>query len=193
MSRRFLIAGTLLILLSLLIGCSSGPDPAITNRLDALESQAKTLESQAGAVSLSPSSVTFDVSVIEIKGATDGIPAPDVNPRDLSDGYRFKPPGEYDPDNPDKWQVSTYMFSPAAMMVAQGDNVTLRTFVINGDEHTVWVEAPDGSTAASEVIMNRGREYSVTFTSDQAGYYTLHCDEHDPTMSATILSLPSGG
>lgn len=148
---------------------------------------------QTGAVGLTPGSVTFDVSVIEIKGATDGILAPDVNPRDLSDGYRFKPPGEYDADNPDKWQVSTYMFSPAAMTVAQGDRVTLRTFVINGDEHTVWLEAPDGSTVVSEITMNRGREYMVEFVADQAGYYTLHCDEHDPTMSATILTLPTGG
>jgi plastocyanin len=70
--------------------------------------------------------------------------------------------------------------------------VTLRTFVINGDKHTVWLEAPDGSTAAGEVVMNRGREYNFQFTADLAGYYTLHCDEHDPTMSATILVLPGG-
>ena len=149
--------------------------------------------SQAGEIGLSPTSVTFDVSVIEIKGATDGIPAPEVDPAGLSLGYRFKPPGEYDSENADKWQVSTYMFSPAALVVAQGDNVTLRTFVINGDKHTVWLEAPDGSTAGSEVLMNRGREYNFAFTAEQAGYYTLHCDEHDPTMSATILVLPTGG
>ncbi len=145
----------------------------------------------SGAVGLEPNDVNFDVSVIEIKGATDGIEPPGVNPVDLSDGYRFKPPGEYDAENPDKWQVSTYMFSPAAVTVTQGDNVTLRTFVVNGDEHTVWIEAPDGSTAGSEVVMNRGREYGFEFTADQAGYYTLHCDEHDPTMSATILALPA--
>ncbi len=149
--------------------------------------------SGSGAVGLSPSSVTFDVSVIEIKGATDGISAPEVDPASLSDGYRFKPPGEYDADNLDKWQVSTYMFTPASIVVAQGDKVTLRTFVINGDKHTTWLEAPDGSTAGSEIVMNRGREYKFEFTADQAGYYTLHCDEHDPTMSATILVLPTDG
>ncbi len=184
MSRKYLITGILLILAGLLLaGCGSDSDT--DDRLDALEGE-------TGTVGLSPGDVTFDVSIIEIKGATDGIPAPDVNPQDLSDGYRFKPPGEYDADNPNKWQVSTYMYSPAAMMVAQGDKVTLRTFVINGDEHTVWLEAPDGSTAASEVLMNRGREYTFSFTASQAGYYTLHCDEHEPTMSATILSLPTG-
>ena len=144
------------------------------------------------AAQTTASAVTFDLSVIEIKGATDGIDPPDVDPTTLSDGYRFSPPGEYDADNPDKWQVSTYMYSPAAMTVIQGDDITLRTFVINGDEHTVWLEAPDGSTAGEEVIMNRGREYEFTFAADQAGYYTLHCDEHDPTMSAIILALPAG-
>lgn len=147
----------------------------------------------AEGVGLSPSSVTIDVSVIEIKGATDGIDPPSVDPATLSDGYRYKPPGEYDADNPNKWQVSTYLFSPSALTVAQGDAVTLRMFVINGDLHTVWLEAPDGTTAAVEVAMNRGREYNVSFTADKPGYYTLHCDEHEPTMSLSILVLPSGG
>ncbi len=146
----------------------------------------------AGGVDLQPSEVTFDLSIIEIKGATDGIDAPEVDPQTLSAGYRFTAPGEFDPDNPAKWQVSTYMYSPAAMTVAQGDKVTLRTFVVNGDLHTSWIEAPDGSTVASET-MNRGREYELTFTADQAGYYVLHCNEHAPTMSATILVLPTNG
>jgi plastocyanin len=145
----------------------------------------------ASAAELEPSEVTFDVSVIEVKGATDGIPAPEVDPQSLSAGYRFKAPGDYDADNPEKWQVSTYMFSPAAITVAQGDEVTLRTFVVNGDEHTVWIEAPDGSRVVENDVMNRGREYQLTFTAEQAGYYTLHCNEHAPTMSATILVLPN--
>ena len=145
-----------------------------------------------GTVGLDATDVTFDVSFIEIKGATDGIEAPGVDPAGLSDGYRFKPPGEYDADNAAKWQVSTYMISPAALTIGQGDAVTLRTFVINGDKHTVWVQAPDGSTAVAEVVMNRGREYEVKFTADQTGYYSLLCDEHSPTMSAQILSLPTG-
>jgi len=142
-------------------------------------------------VGLEGSEVLFDVSIIEIKGATDGISPPDKHPEDLSAGYRFKPPGEYDESNPDKWQVSTYLFSPSAFTVVQGDKVTLRTFVINGDEHTVWIEKPDGSKT-NETVMNRGREYSFNFTADQPGYYTLNCTEHEPTMSATILVLPAG-
>jgi len=144
----------------------------------------------SSGLGLEGSEVLFDVSIIEIKGATDGIAPPDKHPEDLSAGYRFKPPGEYDESNPDKWQVSTYLFSPSAFTVVQGDKVTLRTFVINGDEHTVWLEAPDG-TKIDETVMNRGREYNFNFTVDQAGYYTLNCTEHEPTMSATILVLPA--
>jgi hypothetical protein len=102
--------------------------------------------SQAQSPSISPSSVTFDIELIEIKGATDGISAPDVDPQSLSQGYRFKGPGEYEEGNPDKWQVSTYMFSPGAASVFQNDTVKLRMFGVNGDEHILTVLAPDGSS-----------------------------------------------
>ena len=143
------------------------------------------------AQGLKPGKVTFYISEIEVKGATDGIPAPKTDPTTLSKGYRYKPPGKYDPKNPKKWQVSTYMFNPAAMTVYQGDKVTLRMFVVNGDKHINWVEAPDGSVASKEEISNRGREYIVTFTAKQAGYYVLRCDHHDPTMRSVILSIAS--
>jgi len=129
----------------------------------------------------------------EVKGATDGIAPPDVNPETLSKGYRYKPPGEYDPSNPDKWQVSAYFFEPSFVTVVQGDNITLRIFVINGDRHVDWIEAPDGSEATHEEVANRGREYIINFVAEQAGYYILHCDEHEPTMRMTLLSLPSNG
>jgi plastocyanin len=135
--------------------------------------------------------VTFDVELIEVKGATDGIPAPETDPASLSAGYRFTAPGEYDPENPDKWQVSTYMFTPGAISVIQGDEVTLRMFGVNGDEHTVWVEAPDGSKVTDAIVVNRGREYELAFSADQAGHYKLLCSTHAPTMQADILSVSS--
>ena len=147
---------------------------------------------ETGAVGLEPKEVVFDVNVIEIKGATDGIEAPSVDPASLSTGYKFKPPGEYDSENPAKWQVSSYMFSPAAFVVGQGDEVTLRTFVLNGDNHVTWLEAPDGSrVSGTDVTMNRGRQYEVSFSADQPGYYTWKCADHSPTMSAQILVLPT--
>ena len=138
-----------------------------------------------------PGAVTFDVELIEIKGATDGIDAPSVDPTSLSEGYRYKPPGEYDAENPDKWQVSTYLFSPASMSVIADDSVTLRFFGVNGDNHDVWVEAPDGSNAVDTFLVQRGREVQVSFDADQAGHYKIFCGIHGPTMTADILSVGS--
>ncbi len=135
-----------------------------------------------------PGDVLFDVELIEVKGATDGISAPEIDPTSLSLGYGYKAPGDYDADNPDKWQVATYMFAPGAMSVAQGDAVTLRMFGVNGDEHVIYVEAPDGSTVVDAFTANRGREYSVSFDADQAGHYRLICSTHGPTMTADIFS-----
>lgn len=169
MFRLYHIAVVLLILAVLLLGACS----------------AKKSEG------LTPGQVTLAVNLIEVKGATDGIPPPDVNPKDLSKGYRFKPPGEYDSNNPNKWQVSSYFYSPSSMSVIQGDLVTLKFFVINGDKHTSWIEAPDGSIVEPKTLMNRGREYDFVFTAEQPGHYILHCDEHEKTMRADILSIPS--
>lgn len=139
---------------------------------------------------LAGTEVVFDLSIIEIKGSTDGISPPEVDPATLSNGYRYSPPGEFDAENAKKWQVSTYLFSPSALTAVQGDQVTLRMFVVNGDTHVTWLEAPDG-TRVEEWTMNRGREYNITFTADQVGYYTLHCENHGPTMQAKILVLPN--
>ncbi len=134
-----------------------------------------------------PGDVTFDVEAIEVKGATDGIAAPDVDPGTLSAGYRYSPPGEYDADNPAKWQVSTYMFAPGAMTAVEGDNVTLRFFGVNGDEHVMFVQAPDGSRVGDTATLNRGREITVDFTADQLGHYKIICLTHAPTMTADLM------
>jgi plastocyanin len=142
----------------------------------------------SNASAADPSDVTFDVELVEIKGATDGIPPPDVDPTSLSSGYGYKAPGEYDAENPAKFQVATYMFAPGAMSVVTGDDVTLRMFGVNGDEHQIFVQAPDGSTVVDPFTINRGREVTVAFEADQAGHYKLICTTHGPTMTADILS-----
>lgn len=141
--------------------------------------------------SVTPSKVTFDVELIEVKGSTDKLAAPDTDPKTLSAGYGYAPPGEFNKDNPAQWQVATYMYSPGAMSVIQGDEVTLRIFGVNGDEHVMFVQAPDGSTVVNAITVNRGREATISFTADQAGHYKLTCSSHAPTMNADILSIPA--
>lgn len=144
----------------------------------------------SAGIDLPPSQVMIPVTQVEVKGATDGIAPPDVDPATLSKGYRYKAPGEYDPANPNKWQVSAYFFTPSYVTVVQGDNITLRIFVVNGDRHVDWIEGPDGREVVHQEVANRGREYTLSFVAEQAGYYIVHCDEHEPTMRMTLLALP---
>ena len=132
--------------------------------------------------------VLFDMELIEVKGATDGISAPDIDPTELSLGYGYKAPGDYEPENPDKFQVATYMFAPGAMTVAKGDDVSLRMFGVNGDEHEIFIQAPDGTKVVEEFVINRGRELTVNFDADQTGHYKVICINHAPTMTADIFS-----
>ena len=40
--------------------------------------------------------------------------------------------------------MSSYRFDPGFVTVRQGDTVKLTAFVVNGDEHDVQVNDPDG-------------------------------------------------
>lgn len=135
---------------------------------------------------------TIFMSVIEIKGGTSAekLAPPPVNPKDLSKGYDFKAPGQADKNDPKRWEVSSYMFSPSSMAVRQGDTVKLTAFVVNGDEHDVQIHDPDGREVIAKTVWNRGREYQLSFVAKKMGAYHLTCSEHAPTMAATILVLP---
>lgn len=133
----------------------------------------------------------YFITAVEIKGSTtaDNLGPPETNPKDLSKGYGFNAPG-YDSSSPQKWEVASYMWTPAMMLAFRGDQVKLTTFVVNGDEHKVWVEGPDGEEALPETIINRGREYELSFAVPNAGVYKLICLNHEPTMTGYILTLP---
>ena len=68
--------------------------------------------------------------------------------------------------------------------------MVLTTFVVNGDEHEVWVTAPDGTKVVPNTKWHRGREYTVRFVAGKVGAYQLTCSEHAPSMAATFLVLP---
>lgn len=134
----------------------------------------------------------FYVTGVEWKGTTNtgDLAAPSVNPADLSDGYGFDPPGN-DPSNPKNWTVETYVWTPGSMTVYEGDRVDLTFFIVNGNKHETWVEGADGAEVVKESEMNRGREYSKSFTASQAGVYRLICNTHEPSMTAYIQVLPT--
>ncbi len=165
---------------------------AVEQNVSAVQAKVASVEGKAGKIVAPASEVMFMVTGAELKGSTvtKDLAVPPVNPKTLSDGYRYKEPGVADKADATKWEVSTYVFTPGAMTVLQGDKVTLRIFIVNGDKHTTWVEGPDGSEVIKEQEQNRGREYLMTFTASQVGNYMLHCNEHDPTMHANITVLP---
>ncbi len=145
----------------------------------------------AGGATVPSGERVFNLNAIEIKGATDGIAPPDINPERLGKTYGFKGPGDYDSSNPKKWQVASYQFNPSAMTVFQGDRVKLILMVINGNVHKDSIIDPDGNIVVAETEHNRGRLYEITFNADKAGMYILRCAEHKENMNAVITVVPN--
>ena len=85
-----------------------------------------------------------------------------------------------------RWEVSTYQFSPATIVVKQGDRVTLEMVGINGAKHSVHVDKyrPD------HVLVKRGEISRIQFTADTPGLFKIHCKEHEPTMEGQLVVLP---
>jgi len=179
-----MIAGV--ALLANAAGCTSG---ASEEDLDALRAEVQALD---GAPSIGPVDRLIEVTGLEIKGTTntDDLAVPEVDPETLSAGFGYDPPG-FDEDNPTNWRVASYIWGPGNMTAFQGDSIDLHTFILNGNSHNVWVEAPDGSKVVEDIEMNRGRDYNLKFDATQAGVYKLVCSTHGPTMTADIVVLPT--
>ncbi len=139
-----------------------------------------------------PTNHLIEVTAFEVKGSTsvEDLAAPDVDPSTFSAGFGYKAPGDYDPDNPDKWQVASYMWNPGQMVAYQGDTLDLHVFVLNGNTHETRIEDPEGNIVGDIVVMNRGREYDLSASLESAGVYRLICSTHAPTMTAEIVVLP---
>lgn len=201
MERRFravVAAASAAILVLLVAACGADLKPVedrvgtVERDTAAVQARVGAIESRVGKLSVPAREVEFVVTGVELKGSTsvDSLAPPPTDPTTLSDGYRYKKPGDADKADAKKWEVATYVWSPGAMTVLQGDRLTLRVFIVNGDKHTAWVEGPDGAEVVKEGEQNRGREYVMTFTAAQVGTYKLVCNEHDPTMRAVITVLP---
>ena len=150
------------------------------------------LTADVGAQQKAGTTHTIFLTALEVKGSTtiDKLAPPPVDPTDISKGYAFKAPGVADKNAPQKWEVSTYLFSPGFVTVRQGDTVHLTAFVVNGDEHEVRVTDPKGREVIAKTKWNRGRQYEVSFVVEKVGPYQLTCSSHAPTMAATFLVVP---
>lgn len=96
-------------------------------------------------------------------------------------GYVLNPP------NPQgRWEVSVYQFSPATVVVRQGERVTLEMVGINGAKHSVHID----KYVPNHFVVKRGEIGRVKFTADTPGVFKIHCEEHEPSMEGTLVVLP---
>ncbi len=194
--RKWLVLASLcLAAVFVFSACSSGVAEErvadIEGDVAALESSVRTLTANAGKVAETTTSRHYFVTGVEWKGTTsaDSLDPPTLDPKSLSDGYGFNPTG-FDSGNPRNWRVASYVWTPASMIAYQGDQVSLTIFILNGNVHETWVADPDGDPVVTDVVMNRGREYKISFTASKVGTYELICNEHKPTMTGYIQVLP---
>jgi plastocyanin len=161
--------------------------------LAGVKTQVSAAQGQAGKIADPAKTRHYYVTGVEWKGTTTAknLQPPDKNPTTLSAGYGFKGPG-YDATAPDKWEVGTYTWTPGSMMAYQGDKVAMTVFIVNGDTHSTWIEAPDGTRVVQPVDMQRGREYKVAFDATQAGVYKMVCSSHAPSMTGYVQVVPRG-
>lgn len=194
--KRLRLAVPLLLALAAgLLVLSACSDGASEEDLEAVQADIAGLQADVDALD-SPASVgsvdrVIEVTAFEVKGTTntDDLAAPDVDPKTLSAGFGYNAPG-FDDDSPNNWRVASYMWTPGNMVAFQGDSIDLHTFVLNGNFHNVWVEAPDGTKVVDDIEMNRGRTYNLEFDATEAGVYKLVCSTHGPTMTAEIVVIP---
>jgi plastocyanin len=90
------------------------------------------------------------------------------------------------PNAAGRWEVSVYQFSPATVVVRQGERVTLEVVGINGAKHSMHVEKyhPD------HLVVKRGEMRRLQFTADTPGIFKIHCEEHQPAMEGSLVVLP---
>ncbi len=122
------------------------------------------------------------VAAVELKGGTtvDKEPFP-ATPLPKGGGYVMIPP------NPQgRWETSVYQFSPATIVIRQGERVTLEIVGINGAKHSIHIDKyhPD------HFELKRGQITRVSFTAETPGAFKIHCKEHEPSMEGTLVVLP---
>jgi len=132
------------------------------------------------------------ITAVEFKGSTttEKLGPPSVDPSKMSRGYTYAAPGRADPSAPQRWEVTSYQFSPAFATVQQDDSIMLSVFVVNGDHHAVQLVDPDGEPILDKATWYQGREYTSFFQARKLGTYRLECATHAPSMTAMILVLP---
>lgn len=122
----------------------------------------------------------FTVAAVELKGGVtvdkEAFPAA---PLPAGGGYVLK-----QPDANGRWEVSTYVWMPAQIIVNQGDEVTLEFVGINGASHPTSIKGYGRS-----FVVKRGHATRMTFIADKAGVFPIECASHPPSMVGELVVL----
>ena len=89
------------------------------------------------------------------------------------------------PDANNRWEVSTYLWTPGQIIVNEGDEVTLEFVGINGASHPTSIKG-----FGKSFVLKRGTVTRVSFVADKPGVFPIECHTHRPSMTAEIIVLP---
>lgn len=123
----------------------------------------------------------FTVAAVEPKGGvtTDKEPFP-AEALPAGGGYVLNKP-----DGNNRWEVSTYLWTPGQIIVNEGDEVTLEFVGINGASHPTTIKG-----FGKNFLLKRGSATRVSFVANKAGVFPIECATHRPSMTAEIIVLP---
>jgi plastocyanin len=89
------------------------------------------------------------------------------------------------PNEAGHWQMRAFVFSPAQVVVTEGDTVVLHFIGVQGPAHRIAVEGQ-----AAEVVVKRGETKSVELVAVKTGVIRFASLDRLPSMTGEILVLP---
>jgi len=89
-----------------------------------------------------------------------------------------------EPNKAGAWDFRSFTFSPAQIVVNQGDKVTLHFIGVQGAHHVITVDGVD------TFELMRGQIHTVSFVANNPGTINYSCHVHMPNMVGQILVLP---
>lgn len=134
----------------------------------------------AGAASAKAATRHFTILAAEPKGGVDiaDEPFPD-QPLPRGGGHVLR-----EPNAEGRWEVSSYVWLPAQIVVAQGDTVVMDFVGINGASHHTEIEGIGRS-----FNLRRGERVRIEFVAERAGVFPITCHDHPHSMRGEIVVL----
>lgn len=139
------------------------------------------ISGHAGAASSEPTVRHFTILAAEPKGGANIAHEPfPTQPLPEGGGYVLK-----EPNAEGRWEVSSYVWLPAQIVVTEGDTVVLDFVGINGVSHQTEIEG-----LGHTFNLRRGELAKVEFVADRAGVFPIICHDHMHSMRGEIVVLP---